>query len=58
LDLEEFDLSIRNQNERIALLRSDNAEINEYINQLESGFTLNEEEQVKLARAVYEILQR
>ena len=51
-------MKIGSQNERIALLRADNAEINEYINQLESGLTLNEEEQVKLARAVYEILQR
>jgi len=58
LDLEEFDLKIGSQNERIALLRADNAEINEYINQLETGFTLNEEEQVKLARAVYEVLQK
>ncbi len=58
LDLEEFDLKIGSQNERIARLRSDNAEINEYINQLESGLTLNEEEQVKLARAVYEVLER
>jgi len=58
LDLEEFDLKIGSQNERIARLRSDNAEINEYINQLESGLTLNEEEQVKLARAVYEILHK
>jgi len=57
LDLEEFDLKIGNQNERIARLRSENAEINEYINQLESGLTLNEEEQVKLARAVYELLE-
>jgi proteasome assembly chaperone (PAC2) family protein len=58
LDLEEFDLDIGNQNEKIALLRADNAEINEYINQLETGLTLNEEEQVKLARAVYEVLQK
>jgi proteasome assembly chaperone (PAC2) family protein len=58
LDLQEFDLPIRNQNERIALLRADNAEINEYINQLESGLTLNEEEQIKLARAVYEVLEK
>ena len=56
LDLEEFDLKIGSQNERIARLRSDNAEINEYINQLEAGLTLNQEEQVKLARAVYKIL--
>ena len=58
LNLEEFDFKIGKQNEKIALLRADNAEINEYINQLETGLTLNEEEQVKLARAVYEILER
>ncbi|GAI08172.1 unnamed protein product, partial [marine sediment metagenome] len=34
------------------------AEINEYINRLESGLSLNEEEQVRLARAVYELLEK
>jgi len=58
LDLAEFDLEIRNQNEKIAQLREENAEINEYINRLESGLSLNEEEQVRLAREVYEILEK
>ena len=58
LDLGELDLGIRNQYEQIAQLRRENAEINKYINQLESGLSLNEEEQVKLAREVYELLER
>ncbi len=58
LDLGEFDLEIRNQNEKIAQLRRESAEINEYINRLESGLRLNEEEQVELAREVYEILEK
>jgi len=58
LDLGELDLEIRNQNEKIAQLRKENAEINKYINQLESGLSLNEEEQVKLAREVYQLLEK
>ena len=57
LDLGELDPEIRNQNGKIAQLREENAEINEYINQLESGLSLNEEEQVKLAREVYDLLE-
>jgi len=57
LDLRELDLKVGNQNEKIAQLREENAEINEYINRLESGLSLNEEEQVKLARAVYKLLE-
>ena len=58
LDFWELDLEIRSQNEKIAQLRRENAEINKYINQLESGLSLNEEEQVKLAREVYELLEK
>ena len=57
LDLGELDSDIGNQNEKIAQLREEDAEINEYINRLESGLSLNEEEQVRLARAVYELLK-
>ncbi len=57
LDLGELDRETSNQNEKIAQLREENAEINGYINRLESGLSLNEEEQVKLARDVYEILE-
>ena len=56
LDLGEFDLEIRNQYEKIAQLRRENAEIDRYINRLESGLSLSEQEQVKLAREVYELL--
>jgi len=57
LDLAELDLEVRSQNEQIAQLRKKNAEINKYITLLESGLSLDEEEQVILAREVYEILQ-
>ena len=56
LDLGGFDLEIRDQNEKIAELRKENAEINKYINMLESGLGLDEGEQLKLTREVYEIL--
>ena len=58
LDFGEIDSEIRNQNEKIAQLREEDAEINEYINRLESGLSLNEEEQVRLAREVYELLEK
>lgn len=57
LDLGELDLEITNQYERIAQLRRVNAEIDRYINRLETGLSLNEQEQVKLAREVYELLK-
>ena len=57
LDLGDLDLEARNQNEKIAQLRKENAEINKYVNWLESGLSLNEEEQVRLAREVYEVLK-
>jgi proteasome assembly chaperone (PAC2) family protein len=56
LNLGEFDLEIRDQNEKIAQLRKENAEINRYINMLESGVRLDEEEQLKLAEGIYELL--
>jgi proteasome assembly chaperone (PAC2) family protein len=56
LNLGEFDLEIRDQNEKIVQLRKENAEINKYINMLESGLRLDEEEQLKLAEKVYELL--
>jgi len=57
LDLAELDTEITNQYEEIARLRRQDAEIDEYINRLESGLSLNEEEQVKLARDVYDLLE-
>ena len=56
LDLGELDNEIRNQNEKIAQLRNEKAEINQWITRLESGQILDEEEQLKLAQEVYEIL--
>jgi proteasome assembly chaperone (PAC2) family protein len=56
LNLGEFDLEIRDQNEKIAQLRKENAEINKYICMLESGLRLDEEEQLKLAEKVYGLL--
>lgn len=56
LDLRMLDLEIGNQNEKIARLREDNTKINDYINRLESGLGLSEEEQMELAQGVYEIL--
>ncbi len=41
---------------KIAELRKEDAEINKYINMLESGLRLDEEEQLKLAEKVYELL--
>ena len=58
LDLGELDLEIRNQNEKIARLRRENAEINKYINFLEEGIGLNKEEQMKLTTEIYELLEK
>jgi cell division protein FtsB len=57
LDLGELDNKIRDQNEKIAQLRRENGEINQYINKLESGGELDEEEQVKLAQEVFELFE-
>ena len=56
LDLGGFDLEIRDQSEKIAHLRKENAEINRYISLLEGGLRLNEDEQLKLAEEIYELL--
>jgi proteasome assembly chaperone (PAC2) family protein len=57
LDLGEFDLEINDQNEKIAQLRNEDTEINKYISMLENGQGLDEEEQLKLVREVYELLK-
>jgi len=57
LDLSEFDLRIRNQHERIASLREENTEINDYIHRLENGLMLNDEEQLKLTSEINELLK-
>jgi proteasome assembly chaperone (PAC2) family protein len=56
LDLGKLNLEIEDQNDRIVQLRRENAEIDQYINRLESGLQLDEEEQLKLVQKVYEIL--
>jgi proteasome assembly chaperone (PAC2) family protein len=58
LDLTEFDSAIREQDEKITLLRQENAEIDQYLKLLESGLTLDEEEQLKLAREIYSRLKK
>lgn len=58
LDLGKFDLEIKYQNEKIAELRKENAEINKYISMLENGRRLDEEEQLKLAREVCELFEK
>jgi len=58
LNLERFDSEIQYQNEKIAHLREEEAEINRYISLLESGMRLDEEEQLKLVKQVYELLEK
>lgn len=57
LDLSEFDSRIRSQEERIARLREANSEINDSMRHLENGLALNEEEQLKLTKQVYDVLK-
>jgi proteasome assembly chaperone (PAC2) family protein len=57
LDLSEFDFKIRNQHERIARLREENTEINDFIRRLENGLMLNDEEQLKLTKEVHDLLK-
>ncbi|NWF91462.1 MAG: PAC2 family protein [Syntrophaceae bacterium] len=56
LNLEGFDSEIDDQNEKIARLRDEDPEIHRYISRLESGQSLDEEEQIKLTREIYDIL--
>ena len=57
LDLGKFDSEIKYQNEKMAELRKKNAEIDKYINMLETGQRLDEGERLKLAREVYEFFE-
>jgi predicted ATP-grasp superfamily ATP-dependent carboligase len=57
LDLSELESEIRVQNEKIARLREKNSELNSRLNLLERGIGLKEEEQIKLAREIYEFLK-
>jgi proteasome assembly chaperone (PAC2) family protein len=56
MNLGEFDLEISDLNEKMAELRKEDAEINKYISTLEGGLRLEEEEQLKLAEKVHELL--
>jgi proteasome assembly chaperone (PAC2) family protein len=58
MNLREIDLEIRDLNEKMAELRKEDSEINKYINMLESGQGLDEEEQLKLSEKVYELLRK
>jgi len=57
LDFRELDAQIEVQGEKLALLRRENTEIDKYIRTLEVGLSLNEEEQLRLARGVTEFLE-
>ena len=56
LDLRELDEEIGRQKGKISRLREENSEINMSIGMLERGFSLSEEEQMRLAREVYQAL--
>jgi proteasome assembly chaperone (PAC2) family protein len=58
LNLEKFDGEIREQNEKIEWLRKGDAEIDQYLNLLESGVQLDEESQLKLVKQIYEVLKK
>jgi proteasome assembly chaperone (PAC2) family protein len=58
MDLGEFDLESGRQNEKITWLREENSEIDKCIGMLEKGFPLSEEEQMKLAKGVYKLLEK
>lgn len=58
LDLDDFDSEIGNQNVKIARLRAENPEIDKSISLLEQGLALSEEEHVKLAEEVHQLLEK
>ena len=58
LDLTGLDLEIKNQSERLAQLRREDSQTEQYIRTLEMGISLNEEEQLTLARTVTEFLEK
>jgi proteasome assembly chaperone (PAC2) family protein len=58
LDLEEFDSEIKYQNEKIAQLRKEDTDIDKFIDMLERGHKLDEEEQLKLVRDIYDLLRK
>jgi len=58
LDLTGLDLEIKDQSEKLAQLRREDSQIDRYIRTLEMGISLNEEEQLILARNVTEFLEK
>lgn len=58
LDLEEFDSRAKIQDEKLFLFRKENPEIDKYIQRLETGNRLDEEEQLKLIREVYDLFEK
>ena len=58
LDLSQFNLEVKRQNEKIARLREENSEVNKSIERLERGLSLGESEQVSLAKQVNEFLRK
>ncbi len=58
LDFTGLDLEIKDQNDKLALLRREDPQIDRYIRTLEMGISLNEEEQLRLARGVTEFLEK
>jgi proteasome assembly chaperone (PAC2) family protein len=58
LDFEKIELDIKEQNEKIDSLRDNDERINKYISLIESGIHLNEEDQLKLAKEIYELLKK
>jgi len=58
LDLGRFEIGAMVQNERIAQLRRENAETDQMVHRLENGESLNEEEQLKLTRDIYDVLKK
>lgn len=58
LDLTGLDLEIKDQNEKLARLRREEPQVDRYIRTLEIGLSLDEEEQLRLARAVTQFLEK
>ena len=58
LDFTGLDSEIKEQNDKLALLRTEDPEIDKYIRTLEIGISLNEEEQLRLAQRVTEFLEK
>jgi predicted ATP-grasp superfamily ATP-dependent carboligase len=58
LDLGGFDADIRDQNEKLSQLRGENVDVDRWIHLLETGETLEEEDQLKLTKEVGDHLNK